>query len=101
MPDGTAQMALCDSFYGYPLLAERSCENIYGNDDNVLMMSRGSVLLHGLTHCRFLDAKSSWFVDTIENDSNLNIDADIQYGPFECGKLGERRRSAANADSYM
>jgi hypothetical protein len=98
-----ASIVTCDVFYEYPLLAERSCENIYGDNDNLLMQSRGALMLHELTHFRTLNLKASFFLGQIQRGLGQNSIFDYQYGARGCHLLTnfQDARCAANADNYM
>lgn len=52
-----ATLSTCARFYKLPLLAQRQCATIYGDNDNVLMMSRGGTMFHALLHWRTLNMR--------------------------------------------
>lgn len=97
-----AAISTCDLFYDFHLLAERKCKDIFGDNDNVLMISRGSIMLHELTHWRTLNMKSYYYTGAIREDLKLDHIFDYAYGAFQSHLLVASlyAESAANADNY-
>jgi hypothetical protein len=50
LPEDAAAISTCSTLYRMPLLYEKRCADIYGDSDNLLMNSRGALLLHELVH---------------------------------------------------
>ena len=111
----SATLSLCDNFFTYHLLAERQCSDIYGDNDNVLMTSRGSIMLHELTHWRTLNIKAPDFDFYVQTKKNLNNIIDYflpknspfrgpahGYGAFNSHQLVDHANGDAtiNSDNY-
>ena len=115
LPPETATISLCDHFFTYHLLVERQCSDILGDYDNILMSTRGSILLHELTHWRTLNVKAPDFEFYVQSKKNLNNLNDWfrgnsgwsnpanGYGPLSAHQLvGHANGDATiNSDNYQ
>ena len=116
LPPGAATLSLCDNFFNYHLLAERQCSEILADNDNVLMATRGSIMLHEWTHWRTLNMKAPDFEFLVQTKKRLNNIVDYYlpknsafrgpengYGPFSAHQLVGHANSdsSVNSDNYQ
>lgn len=80
-PDGAA-ISTCSTFYAMPFLFQRQCSEIYGDNDNLLMNSKGALLLHELVHWRTLTSMAGYpFRQFIQIRKNLDHIIDYTATP--------------------